>query len=123
MLIILAMVVVFHLLVLAQVLPYTIVWGGRFESAAQMQRFEVISVVINLFMIFIVLLKGQYINLAVRVKWINGILWGMVLLFALNTIGNLLSASTMETILFTPVTFLSALLCLRIVTHHLKPTT
>lgn len=115
MLIILCLVIVFHLFVLAQLIPYTIVWGGRFQNATQMMKFEAISVVMNALMIFVMIIKGRYINLNIPIKLTNSIIWLMVVLFVLNTIGNLLSKASTETIIFTPITFVSALLCFRIV--------
>ncbi|MFZ1679300.1 MAG: hypothetical protein WAT91_18625 [Saprospiraceae bacterium] len=115
MLIILCLVIVFHLFVLAQLIPYTIVWGGRFQNATQMMKFEAISVVMNALMIFVMIIKGRYINLGIPIKLTNSIIWLMVVLFVLNTIGNLLSKASTETIIFTPITFVSALLCFRIV--------
>jgi len=41
-------------------------------------------------------------------------LWAFVVLFAINTVGNVLSKTSLETIIFTPLTFLSAVLCFRI---------
>ena len=111
---ILCIVGIFHLLVLTGIVPYTIVWGGRFQNETQLRDFEVISVIINAFVILVVLIKGQHVNLHIPVKILNGILWFLVLLFAINTIGNLLAKTTTETIIFTPITFILALLCFRI---------
>ncbi|MBU1821706.1 MAG: hypothetical protein KKG00_09395, partial [Bacteroidetes bacterium] len=46
--------------------------------------------------------------------WINGILWLFVAVFALNTLGNLVSFSSLETIVFTPLTTLLALFTARV---------
>ncbi len=43
------------------------------------------------------------------------IFWLMFFLFSLNTLGNLMAESMFEKALFTPVTLILAVLCLRIV--------
>ncbi len=111
---ILFMVAVFHLLVLVNVVPYTIVWGGKFHNETQLRNFEVVSIAINAFMIFVVAIKGQYINLPIPMKVISTLMWLFVLLFAFNTIGNLFAKTALETIVFSPITFILALLCFRI---------
>jgi hypothetical protein len=50
----LSAVVIFHILVLIQIIPYQIVWAGRLNSIAEMQRFETISILINCFIILII---------------------------------------------------------------------
>ncbi len=57
-----ALVFVLHILIISGVIPYQYVWGGRLESNEQMLRFESISMIINLFIIFIVSIKGNYIR-------------------------------------------------------------
>lgn len=115
MIIILISVLVFHLLILAEIVPYDIVWGGRLENKSQMRIFEIASITINLFMISVVAIKGGYIRAIIPEKITAVILWAIVVLFSLNTIGNILSNTLFETIVFTPVTFTSAILCYRIV--------
>lgn len=56
------------------------------------------------------LLKGYLKN-----PTLNVILWFFVVLFSLNTIGNLFAKVSLETIVFTPLTFISALLALRLI--------
>ena len=115
MLVILSSVVVFHALVLIQVIPYTIVWAGKINSIQEMEVFELVSIIINVLMICAIAIKGNYITWKVSVKLINILLWLFVVLFSLNTIGNLLSKTSFETILFTPLTLIMAVLCFRIV--------
>ena len=90
------------------------VWGGKFQNEAQVRKFEIVSIVINSFMILIIAIKGHYIRIHLPIKLINGILWFFVFLFALNTIGNLFAKTSIETMVFTPITFVSAILCYRI---------
>lgn len=116
MMVLLSLVLGFHLLVLARVIPYTIVWAGKLESVAQMQVFEAVSIGINAFTLFIVGTKGGY-GWAGTPRWlVDGALWVFTILFALNTVGNLFAQTSFETIVFTPLTLVSALLCLRLAT-------
>ena len=109
-----SILVVFHILVVVGVIPYDIVWGGRMENAAQMRQFEIVSIIINLLVILVVAMRGGYIWSLLPRKLITVLLWIFVVLFSLNTVGNLLSKNLLESIIFTPVTLISALLCYRL---------
>jgi uncharacterized paraquat-inducible protein A len=113
-LITLCLVTVFHLAVLSGLVPSNIVWGGKMESESQLIQFEIASITINAFMILVVATKAQYAKIRVPGKLIDIMLWLMFVLFAVNTVGNLLANTLTETIIFTPVTFILALLCFRI---------
>lgn len=108
-------VLVFHIMVLTGVIPYAIVWAGKISTAAEMRKLEVISILVNAFSIITLLLRANYIKNKITVKILNAIIWLLVVLFSLNTIGNLFAESQFELYFFTPLTFISAILCLRIV--------
>ncbi len=113
-LVLLGAVGVFHLLVLFQLIPYTAVWGGKISSARQMYVFETISLTINMILIVTVL---QHIGLTQRFwpeKIIRLILWLFVVLFSLNTLGNLFAENRYEQIFGTFFTLLAAFLCRRL---------
>lgn len=101
---ILALTVLFHLLVLAGVVPYEMVWGGRLTSVDEMRQFETISILLNLLMAVVVAIRADLLRLPIHRMVPRGILWAMAVLFALNTVGNIASLNTMEAIIFTPVT-------------------
>lgn len=121
MLILLMLVVLFHILVVVQVIPYTIVWAGKINSISEMQAMESVSIAINVLLILVLLLRGNYIETNIPNSFLNFIIWIYVVLFAANTIGNLYSESKLELYLFTFLTFVSAILCLRIVLEKTKP--
>ena len=108
-------VLVFHALVLTGVIPYAIVWAGKINTAAEMRKLEVGSILVNAFAIFILVLKADYVKHSVPVKILNAIIWLLAVLFSLNTIGNLFAKSGFELYFFTPLTFILSVLCLRIV--------
>jgi hypothetical protein len=57
----------------------------------------------------IVLIKSQINKIDISSKIINGFLWGMSVLFILNSIGNLASNNNLEKIIFTPITLVLAI--------------
>ncbi|NTS41176.1 hypothetical protein HRG84_09705 [Flavisolibacter sp. BT320] len=112
---ILAPMVVFHILVLTGVVPYTIVWGGRLTSKAEMIQFELISIASLVLMLFVVLLHAGLVRISLRPLFFKIAFWVMAGLFLLNTIGNMESLNETERLIFTPVTFLLFLFSLRLV--------
>jgi len=109
--ILLTAVVLFHILVFAGVVPQQIVWGGRITSRAELVRFEVVSITINLLMIFVVSHPAGFIQVLkpVVVRWLLAI---MAILFALNTLGNIMAVDPLERWIFTPLTAIMCVLCI-----------
>jgi hypothetical protein len=105
----LLMVTVFHFFIMVKIIPYDIAWGGRLKNDTEMYVFESISIFINLFLISIISIKGNYLKFGVNEKIINWILWIFFILFILNTIGNLLAKTNFEKI-FSVLTLILALL-------------
>lgn len=105
----LSLVTAFHLCILIKLIPYDIVWGGRLKTDNQMYRFEIISVLVNLVLISILLIKGSYLKFRLNKKIMNVILWIFFFIFVLNTIGNILANTTFEK-LFSVLTFILAIL-------------
>ncbi|MFO0214374.1 MAG: hypothetical protein ACK53E_27090, partial [Pseudanabaena sp.] len=68
-----ALFILFHFLVLFQVIPYSIVWGGRLNSLSEMYIFEVVSVFINLLLLSVVAVKSKIINISIGARTINTI--------------------------------------------------
>jgi hypothetical protein len=104
-----ALVTVFHLLILVRLIPYEITWGGNLKTVEEMYVFETLSILINLFFVFILLQKGEYIRYVMGRKTVNMILWIFFVLFTLNTIGNLFAETNFEKY-FTLLTLLSSVL-------------
>jgi hypothetical protein len=112
---ILAPMVLFHILVLGGTVPYTIVWGGRLTSQAEMIQFELISIASILLMLFVVTAHAGMVRLRLQPLFYKIALWIMAGLFLLSTIGNMESLNETERLIFTPVTFLLFLFSLRLV--------
>lgn len=109
----LSCIVLFHLLVLSGVVPFSLVWGGRLKSPSQMYLFETVSLTINLAVIAIVAIRGGYIRPYLPRKVVTFLLWVLVILFTLNAAGNLFSEHKLEMILFSPLALVSAALLYR----------
>ena len=105
----LVMVILFHIAVIVKAIPYNIAWGGRLENDQEMYVFEAISILINLFLGFVLLMKASYIKFRFKKKAINIILWIFLVLFVLNTVGNLFAKTNFEQS-FAVLTFVFAIL-------------
>lgn len=114
MLVLLTLVLGYHLLILTGVISYEVAWGGRLKSQSEMYVFETISIGINSIIMLIISIKGGYVQSKISFRFINTLLWIIAIIFVLNTVGNIFSTNALETIIFTPLTFLSAILCYRI---------
>lgn len=111
----LSLFIAFHLLVITGVIPFHIVWGGRLKTQSDMLRMESISILINFIMLSAAILRLRYFMDQRPPMLLRIVFWLMFFLFSLNTLGNLMAESLFEKALFTPITLILALLCLRIV--------
>ena len=111
-----ASALIFQLFILAGIIPYDVIWGGRLESEAQMVQFVSVSIAINLFTIFIVAMRGGFIPRYLPGRLITIIIWLLVLIFTANTLGNLLAETILEKVIFTPLTLVAALMFYRLAT-------
>lgn len=96
MLFLIAVVIGFHLSIILKIVPYEITWGGRLKNDSEMYVFEIVSLLVNFFLGFVLLIKGEYVKPIIPSKIVNVILWIFVVLFGLNTIGNLAAKTTVE---------------------------
>lgn len=115
MLTILLILLILHFLIILELIPYDKVWGGKLKSVEEMRTFESISILINIFMMSVLILKYKLIKSNKTNRLIDTIIWGFVMFFSLNTIGNLFSESNLELILGALITLISATLCFIIV--------
>lgn len=113
-----AIVIVFHLLIIGGVIPYTIVWGGRLTNQSEMLRFESVSIAINLLVMLVIAMESGIIKRLVPQKALTVVLWGLFGLFVANTVANLFSVTMFERIVFTPLTLLFALFTFRVIQHR-----
>lgn len=114
MIILFSMIIIFHGLAIFGIVPYQILWGGRLKNHHEMLVFETVSMVINGLMLVVVMIHKGVINKVISDKAVKIALWVMFLLFVINTIGNINAVSSWERYIFTPITLILALFCLRL---------
>jgi archaellum biogenesis protein FlaJ (TadC family) len=105
------LIIIYHVLILTGVLPQEAVWGNRINDSEKLIQMEYLAIVIMMIFISIIILKLKYKN---HFKVINILLWIVFSFSVLNIIGNILSGSQLEKIIFIPVTIIQSLLLLRI---------
>jgi hypothetical protein len=115
MLLLLAWLAMLHVLVLTGMVSFNIVWGGRLDDPSSMRLFELVSLLVILLMMLIIAIRGRLIKFNISGYIINPALWVMAAYFLLNTLGNVLSLNTIEAMIFTPLSFLAAVFCYRLV--------
>jgi hypothetical protein len=59
-------------------------------------------------------MKGEVMNFGVPLKIINALIWIVVIVFALDTPGNVASETNTEKLVATPLIFILAILCCRL---------
>jgi hypothetical protein len=91
-----AAVTLFHLTILIKIIPYEITWGGKLKNDAEMYLFESISILTNLFLGYVLLIKGKFVSKLISTKVVNIILWIFLFIFGLNTLGNIFSETLFE---------------------------
>jgi hypothetical protein len=102
---------VFHILILLGVIDYSIVWGGRLKTRTEMLQFETVSLVLNAVFLLLVGIRMNWLRIKIPRIAMTITLWLMAGLFLLNTVGNLASLNSLETIIFTPLTAVSTVFC------------
>lgn len=105
-----SLALIFQFLVLTGLIPYGHTWGGRLKSDGEMRLFVSISIVLNGLFLYAVLVRANYVRTRLPHQLITALLWLMVVLFAVNTVGNLFAISPWERYLATPITGLLSVL-------------
>ncbi len=109
------LLVVFHIIILFNLLPSNVVWGGQAGgSPPGLRTLETISLIFTVLFAIVVAAKIGYIKVGKFSRLINVLLWLIFTYLLLNTAGNLASSSSFETLLFTPITIVAALLVFRL---------
>lgn len=90
------LVILFHTCIMGKIIPYNIAWGGRLTNDNEMYVFETISILINVFLSWILLMKGNLLKFKFSNKTVTIILWIFFGLFILNTFGNIFAKTNFE---------------------------
>ncbi|OCT16295.1 hypothetical protein A8709_02355 [Paenibacillus pectinilyticus] len=107
-------ILMMHVLILLRILPADFVWGGRVYSESDVTILESISIVVQALFILIIAVKAGYLLHGHFKRTVHAAIWVMFGFMVLNTLGNLASNSSMETIIMTPLTGVLALLLFRL---------
>lgn len=104
---------IFHILVISGTVPKDIVWGGRISDPFMLGFMEVVSLLILISGLVLLLSKSRMMLRSFSRK-ADTLFWILPVLFALNSVGNLMAVNLTERLLFTPVTLLLTFLTFRI---------
>lgn len=110
----LILIILFHLCIIIKIIPYDITWGGQLKNDTEMYVFEAISILVNVFLSWVLLMKGNLVKYKFSNQVVNGILWIFFAIFILNTIGNIFAKTYFEKF-FAILTSLSAILIWNII--------
>ena len=101
---------IFHIGILLTIIPEGIIWGGRLGSTREMYLFESITIAVTLYLILILLIRGSFIRPIFTRKVTTISLWFFLILFVLNSLGNVLAKTTIEQLFAIPTLAISVLL-------------
>ncbi|TGK85889.1 hypothetical protein EHQ23_14825 [Leptospira bourretii] len=113
-----SMTMVFHILALLQVIPFQYLWGGRLSSVVEMYVMESVSLLVNTFFLWSSFQYVRYLNQGLVPIWIRIVFGFIGIIFLLNTIGNLVAVTDLETLLATPVTAILSVICFSLVPKY-----
>ncbi|MEC7771863.1 MAG: hypothetical protein VX798_11815 [Bacteroidota bacterium] len=119
-LMLLSLLVVFHVLVLLDVLPYDQTWGGSIQDKSQVIAYEGFAIVLTLVFILMVSIKLDYLKIKRLQKVADIAIWIMVGFFAISLIGNIMAKGAMERTIFTPLSIVLVLLSFRLAVSKRK---
>ncbi len=110
---------VFHFAVIIGIIVFDIVpleylWGGRMQTKDELLLFEILSLVIQVLCYWVVVLKRKHIKMGQHNLVVESVIWILCIVFFLNTIGNLVAKTWLETLLGTPITAILFVLLFRI---------
>ncbi len=115
MFVILGTLLILHLSIFFELIPYDKVWAGKLNSLEEMRAFESFSILFNLFILFVLYIKKKLLSEGKEKSIINILIRFFAAFFALNSIGNLFAQSMLELVFGTLITVLSSYLCFIIV--------
>lgn len=102
---------IFHICILAGILPYHMVWGGRLTNKTEMYQMESVSLLLNILFLVFAFFNSPFTQKRTPILLTRIGFTILGLLFLLNTLGNIVSKDRLEQLLFTPLTMITAILC------------
>ena len=111
-----ALILILHALILLQVMPSNIVWGGQVNAdQSNLLPLEIVAITLTLVFAGIVAQKLKLLKSGESNKAINVGVWIVFAYLILNTLGNFASDVTTETLFFGSLTIVMAFCALRLV--------
>ena len=111
----LGLLATFDMLILLNVLPSNIVWGGQIKDpAANLIVLELIALVVTFIFAIVIAAKMDYIKAGGFTKAVNIGIWVIFAYPILNTLGNLASGVFFENLIFAPITLALAFCAFRL---------
>jgi len=111
----LGLLAIFDILIILNVLPSNIVWGGQIKDpAANLIVLELIALVVTFIFAIIIAAKMDYIKAGGFTKAVNIGVWVIFAYLILNTLGNLASGVSFENLIFAPITLVLAFCAFRL---------
>ena len=106
---------IFHVFVLLGVIPADIVWGGRIQGVpSNLLTLEAIAILLTLVFIVIIAAKTGYFQAGRLSGAVNVGVWLIFVYLLLNTLGNLVSGVSFESLIAAPVTIILAICAFRL---------
>jgi len=111
----LGLLAIFDILILLNVVPSNIVWGGQIKDpAANLVVLELIALVMTFIFAIVIAAKMDYIKAGGFTKVVNIGIWIIFAYLILNTLGNLASGVSIENLIFAPITLVLAFCAFRL---------
>lgn len=105
--------IIMQLLLAMGILPITMAWGGaQTVLTPKLQIASILSSIILVFFAIIIRKRAGISGIAASSRMNHFLSWGISLFFMLNTMGNLISSSILERVVFGPISIILALTCL-----------
>jgi hypothetical protein len=106
---------IFHVFVLLGIIPADIVWGGRIQGVpSNLLTLEAVAILVTLVFIVIIAAKTGYFQAGRLSGAVNVGVWLIFVYLLLNTLGNLASGVSLESLIAAPVTIILALCAFRL---------
>lgn len=74
-------VLIYHFLIFFEFIPFDKVWAGRLNSVEEMKTFETFSILVNVFMITVLIIKYQNLLNHKPNRIIDVLIWVFALFF------------------------------------------
>ena len=107
------MVIVLQIFLAVGILPITMAWGGgQSQLTASLRISRIIAAVLLGAFIYVIRYRAGLVGTVRIPVFMKVVSWIITAIMALNTLGNIASTSTVEKLIFGPITLILAVACL-----------